>query len=78
MILGRNVMDRLETVDQVVEKYCVSSSPLRSKLYLSTGSLLIFFAIILVDELIFNDNCLEGMTKICHLLNLERRVVLRN
>ena len=39
-------MDRLETVDQVVEKYCVSSSPLRSKLYIGTGSLFILFAII--------------------------------
>ena len=39
-------MDRLETVDQVVEKYCVSSSPLKSKLYIGTGSLFILFAII--------------------------------
>ena len=45
-MIGRSSMDRLETVDQVVEKYCVSSSPLKSKLYIGTGSLFILFAII--------------------------------
>ena len=39
-------MDRLETVDQVVEKYCVSSSPMKSRLYIGIGSLFILFAII--------------------------------
>ena len=39
-------MDRLETVDQVVEKYFVSSSPIRSKLYVGIGIIFIFFAIV--------------------------------
>ena len=44
--IGRSFMDRLETVDQVVEKYCVSSSPMKSRLYIGMGSLFILFAII--------------------------------
>ena len=39
-------MDRLQTIDEVVEKYCVSSSPLKSKLYIGTGCLFVIFAII--------------------------------
>ena len=39
-------MDRLQTIDEVVEKYCVASSPFKSKLYIGTGSLFVLFAII--------------------------------
>lgn len=39
-------MERLQTIDEVVEKYCVSSSPLKSKLYISMGCLFVIFAII--------------------------------
>tara|TARA_B110001454_G_scaffold70132_1_gene68334 strand:+ start:3708 stop:4193 length:486 start_codon:yes stop_codon:yes gene_type:complete len=39
-------MNRLQTIDAVVEKYCVSSSPLKSKLYIGVGSLFVIFAII--------------------------------
>ena len=39
-------VDKLQTIDEVVEKYCVSSSPLKSKLYIGIGSLFIIFAII--------------------------------
>jgi hypothetical protein len=39
-------VDKLQTIDEVVEKYCVSSSPLKSKLYIGIGSLFVIFAII--------------------------------
>jgi uncharacterized membrane protein YbaN (DUF454 family) len=45
-MVGRSFMDRLQTIDEVVEKYCVASSPFKSKLYIGTGSLFVLFAII--------------------------------
>ena len=38
--------DRLETVDAVVEKYAVVSSPIKSRIYIGFGSLFVLFAII--------------------------------
>ena len=38
--------ERLETIDEIVEKYCVSSSPLKSKIFVSVGYLFVLFAII--------------------------------
>ena len=40
------ISERLETIDEIVEKYCVSSSPLKSKIYVSLGYLFVMFAII--------------------------------
>ena len=37
---------KLETIDEIVEKYCISSSPLKSKIYVSFGYLFVLFAII--------------------------------
>ena len=39
-------MKRLETVDDIVERYCVASSPGKSKLYVGLGSLFLAFAVI--------------------------------
>jgi len=39
-------MERLETVDDIVERYCVASSPGKSKLYGGLGSLFLAFAVI--------------------------------
>ena len=39
-------MERLETVDEVVELYCVASSPGKSRLYVGLGSLFLAFAVI--------------------------------
>jgi len=38
--------ERLKTIDEIVEKYCVSSSQLKSKIYVSLGCLFVLFAII--------------------------------
>jgi uncharacterized membrane protein YbaN (DUF454 family) len=38
--------ERLASIDAVVERYCVSSSPLRSRLYVGLGSLFVLFALI--------------------------------
>ena len=38
--------DRLETVDAIVEKYAVVSNPIKSRIYVSLGSLFVVFAII--------------------------------
>ncbi len=38
--------ERLKTIDEIVEKYCVSSSHLKSKIYVSLGCLFVLFAII--------------------------------
>ena len=38
--------ERLETVDAVVEKYAVVSSPVRSKIYIGLGSIFVVFSII--------------------------------
>jgi uncharacterized membrane protein YbaN (DUF454 family) len=37
---------RMANIDAVVERYCVSSSPLRSRLYVALGSLFVFFALV--------------------------------
>jgi len=37
---------RLETIDEIVDEYCVSSSPLKSRIYVSLGYLFVLFAII--------------------------------
>ena len=39
-------MERLETIDEVVEKYCFASSPAKSRLYTGLGTLFLGFAII--------------------------------
>jgi len=39
-------MERLETVDDIVERYCVASSPGKNKLYVGLGSLFLAFAVI--------------------------------
>ena len=39
-------VERLETVDEIVERYCVASSPGKSKLYVGLGSLFLVFAVI--------------------------------
>ena len=39
-------MERLETVDEIVECYCVASSPGKSRLYVGLGSLFLAFAVI--------------------------------
>ena len=39
-------MERLQTIDEVVEKYCVASSPAKSKLYVGLGMMFLGFAII--------------------------------
>jgi len=39
-------MERLETVDDIVERYCVASNPGKSKLYVGLGSLFLAFAVI--------------------------------
>ena len=39
-------MGRLDTIDEVVEKYCVASRPTKSKLYVGMGSVLLLFAFI--------------------------------
>ena len=39
-------MQRLENVEQIIEKYAVTSDPIKSKIYVSLGCLFVFFAII--------------------------------
>ena len=39
-------VERLETIDEVVERYCVASSPAKSRLYVGLGSLFLLFAVI--------------------------------
>ncbi|MFL2493843.1 MAG: YbaN family protein [Candidatus Thalassarchaeum sp.] len=39
-------VDRLETIDEVVEKYCVASSPAKSRVYVGMGMLFLGFAVI--------------------------------
>ena len=39
-------MERLQTIDEVVEKYCVASSPAKSKLYVGLGMMFLGFAVI--------------------------------
>ena len=37
---------KLESIDEIVEEYSVSSSPLKSKIYVSLGCLFVLFAIV--------------------------------
>ena len=39
-------MERMETVDEIVERYCVASSPIKSRLYVGLGLLFLAFAVI--------------------------------
>ena len=39
-------MQRLDSVEQIIEKYAVTSDPIKSKIYVSLGCLFVFFAII--------------------------------
>ena len=39
-------MERLNTIDEIVERYSVASSELKSKIYVALGSLFLIFAII--------------------------------
>ena len=45
-ILPHWPVERLETIDEVVERYCVGSSQGKSRLYVGLGSLFLGFAII--------------------------------
>jgi hypothetical protein len=45
-ILPHWPVERLETIDEVVGRYCVASSPGKSRLYVGLGSLFLGFAII--------------------------------
>ena len=38
--------DRLDSIESIVDKYCVASSPAKIKLYIGLGFLFIIFAII--------------------------------
>ena len=38
--------ERLETVDDIVEKYAVVSSPIKSRIYVGLGSIFVIFSII--------------------------------
>ena len=46
VIQGIFMGDRLDSLESIVDKYCVASSPAKSKLYIGLGFLLIIFAII--------------------------------
>jgi len=46
MFVGGNMEGRLESVDQIVERYSVASSPLKSKLYVGVGCVFVVFAVI--------------------------------
>ena len=43
---GIDMAERLETVDEIVEKYAVISNPVKSKIYVGLGSIFVVFAII--------------------------------
>ncbi len=43
-------MERLQTIDEVVEKYCVASSPAKSKLYVGLGMMFLGFAVLDVQR----------------------------
>ena len=42
-------MKRLESIDDIVDVYFVSSSPVRSKIFVALGSLFVVFAVIAVS-----------------------------
>ncbi|MDP6662038.1 MAG: YbaN family protein [Candidatus Thalassarchaeaceae archaeon] len=39
-------MNRLQTIDEIVERYCVASTPGKSRLYVGLGTLFLAFAVI--------------------------------
>ena len=39
-------MERLETIEEIIENYSVASSPIKSKIYTLLGIIFVFFAII--------------------------------
>ena len=43
---GPNMGERLETIDAIVEQYCVASSSAKSRLYIAIGLLFVVFAIL--------------------------------
>ena len=45
-ILPHWPVEHLETIDEVVERYCVASSQGKSRLYVGLGSVLLGFAVI--------------------------------
>ena len=49
--------ERLETVDDIVEKYAVVNSPIKSRIYVSLGSIFVifsFFSVVLKEyEILF-------------------------
>ena len=45
-IQPHDVVERLQSIDEVVEKYCVASSPTKSKLYVGLGTMFLGFAVI--------------------------------
>ncbi len=45
-ILPHQPVKHFETIDEVVERYCVASSPAKSRLYVGLGSLFLGFAVI--------------------------------
>ncbi len=44
--IGGPAVDRLQTVDEIVEHYCVASTPGKSRLYVGLGTLFLAFAVI--------------------------------
>ena len=44
--IGGKNLERLNTIDEIVERYSVASSKLKSKIYVALGSLFLIFAII--------------------------------
>ena len=46
IVRGRFMVERLESIDAIVERYCVASSPTKSRLYVGLGLLFVVFAIV--------------------------------
>tara|TARA_B100000945_G_C20403565_1_gene608708 strand:+ start:648 stop:1157 length:510 start_codon:yes stop_codon:yes gene_type:complete len=46
MVLRTDLMERVDSIDEIVERYCVSSNLFLSRLYLGLGFLFVGFAII--------------------------------
>ena len=44
--LIENAMQRLDNVEQIIERYAVTSNPFKSKIYVSLGCLFVLFAIV--------------------------------
>ncbi len=43
---GGSAVNRLQTIDEIVERYCVASTPGKSRLYVGLGTLFLAFAVI--------------------------------